>query len=106
MNCGMINVGFTEKHKACCGYGGEYNYNGTVQCAQTGVINGRNMTVGACPNPSNYINWDGIHLTQHFYELVAKAFLEGNFVDQPIPLPPTCTLNFSSFPSSQYSSVL
>lgn len=30
------SYGFTEAHNACCGFGGEYNYNGDVQCGQTG----------------------------------------------------------------------
>lgn len=93
--------GFVETHKACCGLGGRYNYNGEVQCGETGEVEGKNMTVHSCKDPSKYINWDGIHLTEHFYERIAMAFLQGHFVDQPLVLPSTCELNFSTLSSRE-----
>ncbi|KAI5066904.1 hypothetical protein GOP47_0017432 [Adiantum capillus-veneris] len=91
------NYGFEETRKACCGVGGNYNYNPVVQCGQTGEVEGNNVTAYSCEDPSKYINWDGIHLTEHFYELIALDFLHGRFVDQPSMLPSSCVLNFSSF---------
>ncbi|MCO5564750.1 hypothetical protein L7F22_018418 [Adiantum nelumboides] len=76
---------------------GEYNYNPIVQCGQTGEVEGNNVTAYSCEEPSKYINWDGIHLTEHFYEVIAFNFLHGRFVDQPLILPSSCVLNVSSF---------
>lgn len=50
-------VGFDKYclRKACCGIGGEYNYDKSRICG----------------NPTTYINWDGVHLTQTTYKLLA-----------------------------------
>ncbi|CAA0839333.1 GDSL esterase/lipase [Striga hermonthica] len=45
--------------KACCGVGGKYSYSSTRFCGSPGVP--------VCPNPNQYIYWDGIHYTQEAY---------------------------------------
>ncbi|KAJ3701178.1 hypothetical protein LUZ61_004883 [Rhynchospora tenuis] len=62
--------------RICCGGGGPYNYNLTATCGQPGV--------SACSNPSTYINWDGIHLTEAAYRIIAKGWLDGPYAYPPI----------------------
>ncbi|KAH9613982.1 hypothetical protein KSS87_003834 [Heliosperma pusillum] len=51
--------------RACCGDGdNEYNFNFGRLCGNVGVP--------ACKNPQHHISWDGIHLTQHAYRVMAK----------------------------------
>lgn len=53
--------------KACCGTGGENNFDTTKMCGGPGVP--------ACPRPELYIHWDGIHLTQQAYRKIADAII-------------------------------
>ncbi|RWR86951.1 acetylajmalan esterase-like protein [Cinnamomum micranthum f. kanehirae] len=53
--------------KACCGTGGDYNFDMTKMCGGPGVP--------ACPRPELYIHWDGIHLTQQAYRKIADAII-------------------------------
>ncbi|CAL0334434.1 unnamed protein product [Lupinus luteus] len=64
------DTGFTDL-KTCCGKGGSYNYNGSVVCGNPGVI--------ACDDPSQHIAWDGIHLTEAAYRLIAKNIINGPY---------------------------
>ncbi|XVE60417.1 hypothetical protein DITRI_Ditri05aG0127000 [Diplodiscus trichospermus] len=59
-------LGFDTKstHKACCGIGGDYNFNLGKMCGAPGVQ--------ACPNPHQYISWDGVHSTQRAYKFMAR----------------------------------
>ncbi|KAJ4794639.1 GDSL esterase/lipase [Rhynchospora pubera] len=72
------NFGFTNGAplRICCGGGGPYNYNLTATCGQPGV--------SACSKPSSYINWDGIHLTEAAYRIIATGWLEGPYAYPPI----------------------
>ncbi|XP_074287728.1 GDSL esterase/lipase At2g27360-like [Silene latifolia] len=55
-------------HKACCGSGNnEYNFGGGM-CGTAGVT--------ACPNPALRVSWDGIHLTEHVYQVMADQLLK------------------------------
>lgn len=45
---------------ACCRVGGQYK-----ECGYEGV--------GCCPNPSEYVNWDGYHLTQATHQKMAHG---------------------------------
>ncbi|KAK9087772.1 hypothetical protein Syun_030166 [Stephania yunnanensis] len=60
------SLGFEEESvmKACCGTGGDYNFDVTKMCATEGV--------GACPNPDLRVSWDGIHLTQKAYQYMTE----------------------------------
>lgn len=61
---------------ACCGGGGPFNFNNTARCGHTGSK--------ACNNPSTYANWDGIHLTEAAYGLIAKGLVHGPFTSPPM----------------------
>nr|TKW14165.1 hypothetical protein SEVIR_5G149700v2 [Setaria viridis] len=52
---------------ACCGAGGEYNYNPIAACGFPGAT--------ACADPSRAVNWDGIHLTEAAYRVIAGTWL-------------------------------
>lgn len=51
--------------KACCGGGGPYNYNPQVMCGTKGAT--------VCDDPSSYISWDGIHLTEAAHKAIYKG---------------------------------
>ncbi|XVF36674.1 hypothetical protein REPUB_Repub19eG0077700 [Reevesia pubescens] len=57
-------LGFDTKstQKACCGIGGDYNFSLTKMCGAPGVY--------VCPNPYQYLSWDGVHLTQKAYKFM------------------------------------
>ncbi|RVW72037.1 GDSL esterase/lipase [Vitis vinifera] len=68
--------GFKEPFKTCCGSGGDpYNFDVFATCGSS--------SASACPNPSQYINWDGVHLTEAMYKVVANSFLHGGFCHPP-----------------------
>ncbi|XVF53242.1 hypothetical protein PTKIN_Ptkin05aG0084000 [Pterospermum kingtungense] len=62
-------LGFDTKstQKACCGIGGDYNFNLTKLCGAPGVP--------VCPNPDQYLSWGGIHLTQRAYMFMTETLL-------------------------------
>ncbi|CAL4902368.1 unnamed protein product [Urochloa decumbens] len=62
--------------KACCGTGGDYNWNGSAVCGMPGVA--------ACPDPSAYVSWDGVHFTEAVNRYVAQGWLYGPYADPPI----------------------
>lgn len=78
------DVGFTSDKndvlKACCGGGGPYNVMFRQPCGA--------REVKACSDPSKLINWDGNHLTEAAHKQIAKALLEGPFVDHSLKTPP------------------
>lgn len=53
--------------KACCGTGGKYNFDNKRVCGSQGVK--------ACSNPEQFINWDGIHLTQAAYRYISEQLI-------------------------------
>ncbi|XVF49710.1 hypothetical protein PTKIN_Ptkin04bG0035100 [Pterospermum kingtungense] len=67
--------GFKESFKACCGTGDPYNFDVFNTCGTP--------SVAACSNPSEYINWDGVHLTEAMYKVVADMFLNGTLTNPP-----------------------
>ena len=50
--------------KACCGVGGEHNYDRARPCGTPGVE--------VCADPDRLVSWDGLHLTHKAYILIAK----------------------------------
>ncbi|KAF6144670.1 hypothetical protein GIB67_006162 [Kingdonia uniflora] len=62
-------LGFDKSslNKACCGIGGQYNYDGSRMCGHAGVP--------VCPNPKQHIHWDGVHLTQEAYRHMSEWLL-------------------------------
>ena len=68
--------GLKEAFKACCGSGGDpYNFDGSATCGSSSAT--------ACPNPSQYINWDGVHLTDAMDKVIADSFIHGGFCQPP-----------------------
>ena len=65
--------GFREPFKTCCGSGGgRYNFDLMATCATPAVT-------AACPDPSKYINWDGAHLTEATYKVLAELFFHRGY---------------------------
>ncbi|XP_016438333.2 acetylajmalan esterase 2 [Nicotiana tabacum] len=71
-----VSLGFDKNslHKACCGIGGDYNYNLHNQCGAIGVP--------VCIDPSTYISWDGAHLTQEAYSWLTRWLIDTNILPQ------------------------
>ncbi|KAK8604630.1 hypothetical protein V6N13_099562 [Hibiscus sabdariffa] len=68
--------GMKERFKACCGTGGDpYNFDVFNTCGSPSVT--------ACSDPHEYINWDGVHLTEAMYKVVADMFVDGNLSNPP-----------------------
>ncbi|XP_024977283.1 GDSL esterase/lipase At3g48460 [Cynara cardunculus var. scolymus] len=66
-------LGFRELYKTCCGSGGgPYNFDLGGTC-------GSKSASSSCQDPSQYINWDGVHLTEAMYRVVFEMFLKGAF---------------------------
>ncbi|PIN18846.1 Sinapine esterase [Handroanthus impetiginosus] len=57
--------------KACCGGEGPYNMNFAVQCGYS--------PSKSCKDPSLYVNWDGVHLTEAAYKRIALGLLRGSY---------------------------
>ncbi|KAF3777934.1 GDSL esterase/lipase [Nymphaea thermarum] len=74
--------GFESALRACCGSGGPYNYNANAACGEAAV--------NACEDPSKYVNWDGIHLTEKAYETIANGLLSGQFTEPALKKPKVC----------------
>ncbi|XP_071706725.1 GDSL esterase/lipase At1g28580-like [Rutidosis leptorrhynchoides] len=64
--------GFTNGAlKACCGGGGPFNYNPSVECADPDST--------YCDQPDTYVNWDGLHLTESAYKLIFESLFDGSY---------------------------
>ncbi|CAO2161587.1 unnamed protein product [Urochloa humidicola] len=63
--------------RACCGSGGGmYNFDLAAQCGMPGV--------SACADPSAYVDWDGVHLTEATNRLIADGWLRGPYAHPPV----------------------
>ncbi|KAG7598570.1 GDSL lipase/esterase [Arabidopsis suecica] len=60
---------------ACCGIGGPYNFNFTRKCGSVGVE--------SCKDPSKYVGWDGVHMTEAAYKWIADGILKGPYAIPP-----------------------
>ncbi|KAK0587914.1 hypothetical protein LWI29_031200 [Acer saccharum] len=68
--------GFKEAFKACCGSDEPpYNFSVFATCGSPNT--------SVCPNPSQYINWDGVHLTEAMYKVLSDMFINGTFSQPP-----------------------
>lgn len=63
---------------ACCGAGGPYNFDSSVGCGDP--------TTTGCPEPSAYVCWDGLHLTEAANRLIVESLFEGSYSTPPITL--------------------
>ncbi|KAL5989587.1 hypothetical protein ACLOJK_010480 [Asimina triloba] len=68
---------------ACCGGLGPYNYNSSTPCGALGAT--------VCPDPTTYVNWDGIHFTEAAYHVIAAGLANGPYATPPMA--PTPHLN-------------
>ncbi|KAK1377244.1 GDSL-motif lipase/hydrolase family protein [Heracleum sosnowskyi] len=67
------NFGFYELYSACCGTSGvAYNLNPLAPCGS--------VYATSCQNPSQYINWDGVHLTEAMYKAISQLFFTGGAI--------------------------
>ncbi|KAI4371023.1 hypothetical protein MLD38_019301 [Melastoma candidum] len=60
-----------EVLKACCGSDGPYNINPSVSCGDPGA--------NLCDDPSMYVSWDGIHLTEAAYRWLFNSLFEDRY---------------------------
>ncbi|XP_059651042.1 GDSL esterase/lipase At5g03980-like [Cornus florida] len=58
--------------KGCCGIGGDYNFSLTRMCGAP--------EVPVCPEPNRLVSWDGVHLTEEGYKVMA-----GKLIDDILP---------------------
>ncbi|KAF7103435.1 hypothetical protein CFC21_104425 [Triticum aestivum] len=75
---GAPSLGFDENstRTACCGAGGRYNYDETRMCGVEGTA--------ACADPSAYVSWDGIHMTQAAYKAMSRLIYHGRYLQPQI----------------------
>ncbi|KAL0320904.1 UNVERIFIED_CONTAM: GDSL esterase/lipase [Sesamum radiatum] len=62
-----------DTERACCGSGGKYSFNMTRMCGAPGV--------GACADPGRFLSWDGVHLTQQGYKIMAGWLVHDFFTN-------------------------
>ncbi|XP_010478903.1 PREDICTED: GDSL esterase/lipase At1g31550 [Camelina sativa] len=60
---------------ACCGVGRPYNFSFSQSCGSAGVK--------SCNDPSKYVAWDGIHMTEAAHKLMADGLLKGPYATPP-----------------------
>ncbi|XP_020868243.1 GDSL esterase/lipase At1g28640 [Arabidopsis lyrata subsp. lyrata] len=67
-----VKYGFRNRPlAACCGIGGQYNFTISEECGH--------REVSYCQNPSEYVNWDGYHLTEATHQKMAQVLLNGPY---------------------------
>ncbi|XP_072971341.1 GDSL esterase/lipase At3g48460 [Typha angustifolia] len=65
--------GFKETFKTCCGSGGgALNFDLFATCGSPNVPK-------ACSDPAKFVNWDGVHLTEAMYKVVADKFFNRGY---------------------------
>ncbi|KAG9455000.1 hypothetical protein H6P81_007904 [Aristolochia fimbriata] len=69
-NAGNLGFDVEKRFQACCGAGGEYNFDPTRMCGETGTT--------ACPDPWKRLSWDGIHMTENAYRHMVASLFAGN----------------------------
>jgi hypothetical protein len=73
-------LGFEAPRRACCGAGGSYNYVSGRLCGAPGTT--------VCADPGGRVSWDGIHMTQHAYGVMAELLYRGGLAcPVPVKLP-------------------
>ncbi|KAG1346437.1 putative GDSL esterase/lipase [Cocos nucifera] len=61
--------GFEKPFDACCGGGGPSGC--SIPCGDPGFT--------VCSDPSKYVSWDGLHLTEAAYRAIARGLLKGSY---------------------------
>lgn len=71
-----MQSGFMKRPlSACCGFGGHYNFTFGKKCGTE--------VVECCSDPSKYVGWDGVHMTEAAYKLMAEGILKGPYAIPP-----------------------
>ncbi|XP_023518482.1 GDSL esterase/lipase At1g28570-like [Cucurbita pepo subsp. pepo] len=65
------NFGFTNLHQVCC-VDENRSYYFPMPCGLPSTI--------VCDDPSKYVSWDGLHLTEAAYKLIATSLMQGSFM--------------------------
>ncbi|KAH9305822.1 hypothetical protein KI387_010226, partial [Taxus chinensis] len=65
--------GMKVRNVACCGGGGEYNYNPRAVC---GTESSRR-----CSDPHRHVYWDDFHPTDELNKIIARKFTSGQYVE-------------------------
>ncbi|KAK3223463.1 hypothetical protein Dsin_010488 [Dipteronia sinensis] len=85
------NHGFKELIRVCCGHGGQYNFNVSLGCGVSIMVDGKPVLMGKpCEDPSTYVVWDGVHFTQAANKFVFDKIGGGTFSDPSFPLKMAC----------------
>ncbi|XP_071905597.1 esterase-like [Coffea arabica] len=82
--------GFEQPLITCCGYGGKFNYDPNFLCSEKVKLHDIETIVGSCEDPSDRVNWDGIHYTQAANHWFFERIIDGSYSDPPIPLEMAC----------------
>ncbi|OEL28909.1 GDSL esterase/lipase [Dichanthelium oligosanthes] len=76
-NASSLGFDAASTRKACCGAGGgEYNFEWQRMCGFAGAT--------ACEEPSTYLSWDGIHMTQAAYRAMSRLIYHGKYLQPQI----------------------
>ncbi|EFJ28050.1 hypothetical protein SELMODRAFT_411531 [Selaginella moellendorffii] len=85
----MNQYGFTNALQSCCGGGGKFNCNGDGLCG-CAPLNEPNAIYTVCNDPSRYFTFDGIHYTQHFYQIMSDFIIAGQYLTPSVKLQKGC----------------
>lgn len=76
-NATALGFDAASTRKACCGTGGgDYNFDWTRMCGMAGTA--------ACTEPSKYVSWDGIHMTEAAYRAMSRLIYHGKYLEPQI----------------------
>ncbi|XP_062232727.1 acetylajmalan esterase-like [Phragmites australis] len=76
-NASSLGFDAASTRKACCGAGGgDYNFDRRRMCGAEGAT--------ACAEPSTYVSWDGIHMTQAAYRAMSSLIYHGRYLEPQI----------------------
>ncbi|KAG0465520.1 hypothetical protein HPP92_019684 [Vanilla planifolia] len=67
-NASLLGFDESSSFDSCCGGGGKHNFDIHLICGLPGTV--------VCTAPAKYISWDGIHLTQKAYRVMAQALID------------------------------
>ncbi|XP_059650242.1 GDSL esterase/lipase At5g03980-like [Cornus florida] len=70
-NAPYLGFNASTAQKACCGTGGDYNFDMTRMCGAPDVP--------VCAESNKFISWDGVHLTQEAYKFMAGKLIHDIF---------------------------
>ncbi|XP_002985984.2 GDSL esterase/lipase At3g26430 [Selaginella moellendorffii] len=87
----MKEFGFTNSLQSCCGGGGKFNCDGEGLCG-CAPLNQTNAVYTVCKDPSKYFTFDGIHYTEHFYEIMSEYIMAGEYITPKVKLEMGCKI--------------